>query len=129
MRIRLFRPIQTCFGDDIMTTSRSDLESLVARVERLESQYRWFKSEVVTERVVLVDADGKTKATLCLSERGPELDLYDEDGNRRAILGVSAEGPFLALYNAKTRERLELIVDKSGPGLGMLDADGNARVL
>ena len=72
-----------------MATSTSDLQSLVACVEPLERQYHWLKSEIVTEKLVLVDADGKARATLCMSEGSPGLDLYDTNGNKRAFLRVS----------------------------------------
>src|SRR5258708_386224 len=76
-----------------MESSASDFESLVARVERLETEYHWLNSEVVTERLVLVDAGGKTRATLRMSEGVPGLILYDTEGKVCAILRVSAEGP------------------------------------
>jgi hypothetical protein len=65
-----------------MQGSTSDLlQSLVARVERLEKQYGWLKSEVVTEKFVLADSDGKTKASLGLASDGvPTLILFDANG-------------------------------------------------
>ena len=111
-----------------MTTSTSDFQSLAARVERLENQYHWLKSEVVTERVVLVDADGRTRATLRMSEGVPSLILYDTDGTVRAILRVSAEGPALHLLGSKTKAGLELTVGEAGPDVSLFDASGKRRL-
>jgi hypothetical protein len=80
-----------------MQSPESSLEGLANRVERLESQYHWLKSEVVTEKLVLVDADGKTRATLRMSEGVPGLIVYDTNGNVCAILRVSADISFAAL--------------------------------
>jgi flagellar biosynthesis/type III secretory pathway chaperone len=74
-----------------MDTSYSDFQSLADRVERLEEQYRSLKSEVETERLVLMDANGKTRAALRMFEEGPQLALYDTDGNTCASLKVSPE--------------------------------------
>ena len=91
-----------------MQSSNSDLQSLAARVERLEKQYHWLKSEVVTEKFVLVDADGKTRATLCTSEGVPGLGLFDTNGNKRAFLRIGAEGPSFGLIDVDGKERLTL---------------------
>jgi hypothetical protein len=118
----------TCHGDDKMATSTSDLQSLLARVERLERQYHWLKSEVVTEKLVLVDGDGKTRATLRTTEGVPSLILYDTDGNVRAILRVSEEGPSLNLLDSKTKAGLELTVGEAGPDASLFDANGKQRL-
>ncbi len=76
-----------------MQSSNSDLESLAARVESLEKQNRSLKPEVVTEKPVLMDSDGETRATLCMSEGGPGLNLYDANGKERLTLKVSEWGP------------------------------------
>jgi hypothetical protein len=112
-----------------MDTTTPDLQSLVARVESLEKQYRWLKSEVVTEKLVLTDADGKARATLRMFEGGPVLGLYDADENNRVCLRVSAEGPFLRLFDAETKRGLELTVDEDGPGVSLFDAKGNTSVV
>jgi hypothetical protein len=111
-----------------MQSSTSDLQSLVARVERLETQYHWLKSEVVTEKLVLVDAAGKTRATLRMSEGVPGLILYDTNGSVRAILRVSEEGPSLHLLDSKTKGGLELKVGEAGPDVSLFEADGKQRL-
>jgi len=108
--------------------SSSDLQSLAVRVERLEKQYRLLNSEVVTEKLALVDSDGQTRATLRMSEGVPSLILYDENGNVRAILRVSAEGPALHLLASETRAGLELTVSEAGPDVSLFDASGKQRL-
>ncbi len=111
-----------------MQSPESSLEGLTNRVERLESQYHWLKSEVVTEKLVLVDADGKTRATLRMSEGVPGLILYDTNGNVCAILRVSAEGPSLHLMDSKTKVALELKVGDAGTNVSLFDANGKQRL-
>jgi hypothetical protein len=99
------------------------------RVERLERQYHRIRSELTTEKVVLVDADGKTRATLRMSEGAPGLILYDNDENVCAILRVSDEGPpALHLVHSKTKAGLELKVSDSGPDVSLFDASGKERL-
>jgi hypothetical protein len=107
-----------------MQTPESTLEALASRVERLEK----LKSEVVTEKIVLVDACGKTRATLRLTDEVPSLILYDADGNVCAILRVSAEGPALHLLGSKTKAGLELTVFKDGPAVSLFDTNGKQRL-
>jgi hypothetical protein len=111
-----------------MDTSVPDFQSLAARVERLEKQYRWLKFEVVTEKIVLVDADGKTRASLCMPDGVPSLILHDAEGNIRAVLRVSPEGPALHLLDAKTKAGLELTVGDSGPNVSLFDVNGKQRL-
>lgn len=115
-------------GDYTMDTSVPDSQSLAARVERLEKQYHWLKSEVATEKLVLVDADGKTRASLCMPDGVPSLILHDAEGNVRAILRVSADGPSLHLLDSKTRTGLELTVGEDGPDVALFDANGKQRL-
>jgi len=111
-----------------MDTSAPDFQSLAARVERLEKQYHWLKSEVATEKLVLVDAEGKTRASLCMPAGVPSLVLHDPEGNVRAILRVSPEGPALHLLDAKTKAGLELTVGDSGPDVSLFDVNGKQRL-
>lgn len=97
-------------------------------MERLEKQYHWLKSEVVTEKLVLVDAEGKTRASLCMPDGVPSLILHDGEGNVRAVLRVSPEGPALHLLDAKTKAGLELTVGDSGPNVSLFDVNGRQRL-
>lgn len=101
-----------------MDTSTSDLQSLTARVEKLEKQYR-LRSEVVTENLVLTDADGKRRATLCMSADGPMISLFDANGEQRLTLWVGGDGPVIVFRDENGKERLALLVDGSGPSLRM----------
>jgi len=111
-----------------MQSPISESESLAARVERLEKQYRWLNTEIATERLVLVDSDGTTRGTLRMTEGVPSLILYDTGGNVRAILRVSDEGPALHLLNPKTGAAFELRVNESGPDLSLFDRNGKQRL-
>jgi len=111
-----------------MDTSHSDLQSLADRVERLEEQYRSLRSEVVTEGLALRDTDGKTRATLCLLEEEPRLDLYDKDLNPCASLKVSVEGPALWLTNAKTKQSISLTLNESKSMISLKGASGSVLV-
>lgn len=114
-----------------MQSSISDLESLTSRVESLEKQYCSLKSEVVTERLVLMDVDGKTRATLRMSEGGPGLALYDADGKKRLTLTVDKWGPNLALFNANGNPDVAVTTLEDGPSVNLSDpanASGNTCV-
>jgi hypothetical protein len=114
--------------EEPMHPLESSLEALANRVERLERQYHRIQSELTTEKVVLVDADGKTRATLRMSEGEPGFILYDNDENVCAILRVSDEGPALHLVHSKTKAGLELKVSDSGPDVSLFDASGKERL-
>jgi hypothetical protein len=105
----------------------SDFSALAARVERLEQQYRWLKSEVVTEKFVLADSDGKTKASLGLVEGVPTLIFFDASGKACVVLRVSAEGPALHLLASETDAGLELTAGEGGPDISLFDASGKLR--
>jgi hypothetical protein len=111
-----------------MQNSTSDLQSLVARLERLESQYQWLKSEVVTEKLVLVDAEGKTRATLRMFEGEPMLGLNDAEGTNRVCLRVSAKGPYLGLFDAKGNTSVVMTAGEHGPAAILYDANGKERL-
>ena len=111
-----------------MHTPEPSLEALANRLGALENQYHSFKSEVLTEKLVLLDAAGKTRATLRMSSGVPSLILYDTNGEVRAILRVDDEGPALHLLDSKTKAGLELKVGESGPDVSLFDANGKQRL-
>jgi len=111
-----------------MDTSIPNLQSLAARVEMLEKQYRWLKSEVVTESFVLVDGNGKVRAALLMSEGVPRLILRDTNGNDRAVLKVEADGPFFQLLDPKTKAGLALATHENGPVVCLIDTNGKRRL-
>lgn len=111
-----------------MQTSTPDGESLVARVERLEKQYRWLNSEVVTEKIVLMDSDGKTRATLSVSEGVPALSLYDTKGSIKAAMRLAPDGPSLLLLGSGSKASLELRVNETGSRQSLIDANGQERL-
>jgi hypothetical protein len=115
-----------------METSNSNLQTLADRVERLEEQYRSLKSEVVTEKFVLMDDDGKTRATLRMFEGGPVLVLYDTNGKQRVSVTARENVSAVALFdgNGKTRLTLDIVPVGSGaPQLAMYNGNGTADVI
>jgi hypothetical protein len=111
-----------------MHHSESSLESLAHRLDDLEKEYRLLKSEVFTEKLVLVDGTGKPRATLSTISDRPGLMFYDEAGNTRARLGMNAQGMSLSLLNAAGQIVAEILEDKDGPRMALFDPDGNTRV-
>lgn len=111
-----------------MQTPESSLETLTERVGQLERQYNSLKSEMVTQKLLLVDSDGKTRAALRMSEGVPSLILYDTNMNVRAVLRVNDDGSALHLLDADTKLGLELRVSDSGPDVSLFDAEGKQRL-
>jgi hypothetical protein len=113
------------FGEYLMT---SDLASLAARVERLEKQYSLLKSELVTQKLVIADQDGKTRASVTVLKGDvPTLVLNDVDGKASVVLRVSKEGPALHLIASQTNAGLEVTVGDGGSDISLFDASGKLR--
>jgi len=104
------------------------LESVVQRLDDLEKRYHSLKSEVVTEKLVLVDSASEPRAALYTINEEPSLTFYDETGNARAQLVASAQGTCLRLLNSSGQSVAELMEDKDGPRMALFDPDGNNRV-
>ena len=111
-----------------MDNSTPDFQSLAARVERLERQYHWLKSEVVTEKLVVVDSDGNAVATLGAVGAETGLTFHDTRGNVRAFIKVSTEGPSLRLVAPQSNAALELTVGERGPRISLTDTEGRQRL-
>jgi hypothetical protein len=106
----------------------SELDSLVARVEKLEKQYQWLKSEMATQKLVIADDDGRTRALLHLAEGVPTLVLHDAVGKASMILRVGAEGPVIHLRAPETNAGLDLTLNDGGPEITLFDANGRQRL-
>jgi len=76
---------------------------------------------------VLQDGNGKTRATLALTDIGPALCLTDETGNPRAVLTVFKAGPRLNLFDEKGKDCVRLGANKDGPMLALTDETGTPR--
>jgi len=76
----------------------------------------------------LVDAVGKTKASLHLSRVGePLLFMYGTDGRVRLSLSVVGDEPGLDLRDSEGYDRFSLSAQNGGSTLTMLDARNHAR--
>jgi hypothetical protein len=105
----------------------SNLDDLTSRVERLEQRYRSLKSEVVTEKLVVADSEGKPKISLTLIEGVPTLILFDANGKASVVLRVGAEGPALHLLASQTNAGLEVRAGDGGSDISLFDANGTQR--
>lgn len=106
----------------------SNLDALATRVTTLEEQYQRLKSEVVTKKLIVVDSDGKPKASLGLADNGlPTLILFGADGQMCAVLRVTADGTALDLLASQTDTRLQLAVVEEGSDISLFDASGTRR--
>lgn len=83
--------------------------------------------EIRARKIVLVDENGKTRASLGVLKDGPALGLTDENGKPGVVLSVDKDGAGLFLYeNGKSRAVLGL--NKDGPVLWQYDENGEPRV-
>ncbi len=140
-----------------------DTQAILERLEKLERQNRRMKRagivvlvllsvvvlmaqatthQVLTAKMfILVDANGKTRASLDMVGGAPGLSLYDAKGN--AFLSTSADGPYLLMNEADGKQghvmhlssdsillkhrdifQAELAVDADGPQLKLRDFAG-----
>ena len=66
--------------------------------------------------LVLLDEDGKPRATLDISSGNATLALYDKDGNIRILLGMTPHGkPALVIQSEKEQPRACLVLDAGAP--------------
>jgi hypothetical protein len=108
----------------------SDLDSLAARVEHLEKQHSHLKSELVTQKVVIADQNGKTRANMSVLEGDvPTLVLNDTDGKACVVLRLSKGGPGFHLIAPQTDAALEVTVNEGGPDISLFDASGKQRMV
>jgi hypothetical protein len=126
-----------------MQSSTLDVQSLVARVERLERQNRLFKRlelflllspailivmaqarprrTVQADEFQLIDASGSVRARLSMEAAGrPTLNLLDEKGIPVVSL-AAGDDPFLVLKRAGGKEEVALGAYNGSYGLGLYD--------
>jgi len=63
-------------------------------------------------------------AALCLHDDKMVLSLSDNNGKPRAVLGATQKGPILCLYDEREEPRATLVVLKDGPHLILYDEKG-----
>ena len=76
---------------------------------------------------VLVDENGKPRASLSVLEGGPALVLNDENGKLSALLEVIKEGPRLLMHDENGKSRVLLLLAREGAGLSLSDENGMTR--
>jgi hypothetical protein len=77
-----------------------------------------------TEKIEVVDSQGRVRASLGVADGGPALAMYDEKGKPRAGLVVTEKVPGLFLYDENGKLRASLGVADDGPGLLLRDLNG-----
>lgn len=126
----------------------NDHEGILQRLEKLERQNRRMKlaglgaiviagafflmgqasgprtqDEVRARSFVVVDAQGKPRATLNMYIGQPRLALTDANGITRASVAVSSRGPAVLLADANKKAVALLSVQLNGPRLDLVGVD------
>ncbi len=85
--------------------------------------------EIVTESFHVVDTEGRARAGLYVDQDDNiALGLFDKNGKPRAVLGVTQKGPQLALHDKNGKLCASLYVDQEA-GLGLFDKNGKPRAI
>ena len=107
------------------------LEKELARAKRrirwlvdLEKATRAAKGIIQGTTFLLVDSEGRERATLTVTPDGPLLGLADENGKPRAKLTAFKDGPSLDLWDDQGNRRIALHAGKDGPILTLVDENG-----
>ena len=80
------------------------------------------------QRFELVNATGQVIGMLTGTEEGPALVLMDAEGKKRATVAVKADGPSVTLLAADETPKATLNLGNDGhPGLNLKDATGKTR--
>ncbi len=110
-------------------------EETLARLARLERDYRRLRTAVLIGAVVLVGvALGVVESfreRSDLHEYGLETDsvtIHDRSGRRVGSLGAYDDRPYLKFLDTSGKERMFLALEGSGPAFTLSDSDGRARV-
>lgn len=87
------------------------------------------RDKVVQARdFVVIDNEGRTRATLGMGPTGPVLELSGETGKVRVLLGMDKGIPALVLGDEHGNDRIMLHVNPIGPCLALLDSSKNIQV-
>lgn len=118
-----------------MRKTYQDMEALVRRMERVESQHRRIKSlsgvlGVVLLAVVLMGAQAAMQDGQFRKITAYEVTIVDSMGKPRVQIGTSDEGTGIRILNAKGKRivGLGLPLDEEGSGLMVADNEGVPRI-
>ena len=75
----------------------------------------------------LRDKNGKTRASMRVSDEGPRFELLDENFNCRAVLGAFENIPSIRLIGENGKSRATLSIAGNVPLLGLVDDNGKLR--
>jgi hypothetical protein len=87
-------------------------------------------AEIRARTIQVVDAAGRTRASLGVGSDGPSLTLYDDAGKSRLGLVVASDGPRVVLSDPFETQRASLEVSSSGmPDFTLSDSIGFQSIL
>lgn len=87
-------------------------------------------SVIRAQKIELVDAAGKVRASLKIEESGETVfRLMDENGSIRVKLGASEDGSGLVLLDNETNPGIHALAKKQGITLTLSDGDGKKRLI
>ena len=87
------------------------------------------KTVIRANEFILLDEQGRKRATLRMDPNGPTLRMSRENGKDYFVLSGSQDGGALLMVDQNGQVRLTLGVNEEGPGLGMFDKKGKSRVV
>lgn len=123
---RRFRLVLASLGIAILACAVS--WTVIGITGRAQAQKPGETGKVIrASKFILEDENGRTRATLGVTEDGPSLGLYDETGKNRAALRVVSNGTALCVIGENGKTGATLFVGEQGPGLGLYDEDGKTR--
>jgi hypothetical protein len=90
----------------------------------------WKGKSIITEKLVLVDADGKERGSFATGKSGSYLNLHDGKGKLRiqAIADHESKGPAFFLLNEKGTTIAVIRMIDNGPILTLCNEDGKHLV-
>ena len=78
--------------------------------------------EIEAQRITLVDGVGRQRASLQMSDAGPELSFLDGAGKERLSIGLVERGPHVSLKDGAQKTRAVMDLDADGPSVVLADA-------
>jgi len=136
-----------------MRNTSTDLDEVLARLDRLERQNRrtrqigfalllvagaifWMgqtakinvSRALESRRFTLRDAKGKKKAELGVTVGRPALQFFDEEEQVSVSVGVDEDGPGFVIYGPGERRQVMLSLTETGPVLSLHGANGLKRL-
>lgn len=136
----------------MQTVTRQSESTIMARLERLETQNRRMKrvgfaallvsgavfwmgqarvnvsKDVESRKFTLMDVKGKKRAELGVTVGRPALLFYDSMDQVSVSVGIDEEGPGLVIYGPNEQRQAALSLTDNGPVLKLHAANGTTRM-